>query len=110
MQHNIVDVEDFFSSYANSVVEMPDHEALVERFQGAWQGFYVEIIEINWGAFFLLSIAANDDWEWNVMEVHPRLIPSTGRTLYRFETLGATLEALADFQRVTISASSNVLA
>lgn len=95
-------IESFLND--EDTIDMPDYESLTECFQAVWQGFYCEILSINDGEYFLLSIAAHESYDWNIGNKHPQSIPTTSTSLYRYETLATTLNVLAAFQRFTITA------
>lgn len=97
-------IETFFSDFANSEVAYDGTEnVLLEVFKGVWQGFYVEVLDIDETDHFLLCISAHETQDWNCNGELPENLPSTGRSYYRFETLPGALEALGRFQMASIA-------
>lgn len=99
-------IETFFGDYANNAIEeIPeDHHSLLEIFQGCLSGFAIELLEMNDGEFFVLSLHAHQIDDWNISDdrFHALLTRATGSTLYRFETLEEAQGALSRFLSATL--------
>lgn len=104
-------IEEFFEAFANcEVSDFKEEESLTECYKGVWQGFYVEILDIDFASYFIMAVSSHDEVNWNCNGILPENIPSKGRSYYRFETLGKTLNALAQFQLASVDDASGALA
>lgn len=88
--------------------EAAEYDSLTECFQGVWHRFFVEILDINDGTTFQLAITPHGDDNWNCSSTHP-LDHATGETMhFAYGTLAEALDALATFQRATVTDAQNV--
>jgi hypothetical protein len=97
--HDAIDT--FFSDFANCEVDARDYSELLEIAQIVISGFYIEVLEIDDGAHYVLAIAPHADAAWNIRDSASPLI-EVEATWYRFETLHAAKEALARFLSAAI--------
>lgn len=84
------------SNYDDKIIRNVDYSELLEIAQITLNKRYVEILEINGGEYYVLSVSKHSDKTWNIST--SSMPKRMGRPVwYRFETLLECKEALSRF-------------